>query len=154
TIAEARRLFKHVDRPNVMIKIPATPAGIPAIEQMIYEGVNINVTLIFALERYVEVTEAYIRGLEHRSYEGQAVTGIASVASFFVSRVDTLVDRLLDERIGQESDPAHREALRALQGRAAIANARLAYQRYEQIFHGDRFKELLALGAAPQRCLW
>src|SRR5262249_53080895 len=111
TIAEARRLFKHVDRPNVMIKIPATPAGLPAIEQMIYEGVNINVTLIFALERYVEVTEAYIRGLEHRSYEGQAVTGIASVASFFVSRVDTLVDRLLDERIGQESDPAHREAL-------------------------------------------
>ncbi|HEV8194264.1 MAG TPA: bifunctional transaldolase/phosoglucose isomerase [Ktedonobacterales bacterium] len=154
TIAEARRLFKHVDRPNVMIKIPATPEGIPAIEQMIYEGVNINVTLIFSLDRYVEVTEAYIRGLEHRSREGQPVTGIASVASFFVSRVDTLVDKLLDEKINQESDPERRQALDALHGRAAIANARLAYEKYQRIFNGERFKDLRAQGAAPQRCLW
>ncbi len=154
TIAEARRLFKQVDRPNVMIKIPATPEGIPAIEQTIYEGVNINVTLIFSLERYVEVTEAYIRGLEHRLHEGLPVTGIASVASFFVSRVDTLVDKLLEEKIGQESDPERQDFLRGLEGRAAIANARLAYEKYKQIFHGDRFKDLLAKGAAPQRCLW
>jgi transaldolase/glucose-6-phosphate isomerase len=154
TIAEARRLFKHVDRPNVMIKIPATPEGIPAIEQMIYEGVNINVTLIFSLERYAEVAEAYIRGLEHRAQEGLPVKGIASVASFFVSRVDTLVDKLLDERVGQESDPARREELGALHGRAAIANARLAYEKYQHIFHGDRFQDLLSQGAATQRCLW
>jgi transaldolase / glucose-6-phosphate isomerase len=154
TIAEARRLFKRANRPNVMIKIPATPEGIPAIEQMIYEGVNINVTLIFALDRYVEVTVAYIRGLEHRSGEGQPVKGIASVASFFVSRVDTLVDKLLDEKIGQESDVERQQTLGALHGRAAIANARLAYEKYQQIFHGDRFKDLLAQGAAPQRCLW
>ena len=154
TIAEARTLAKQANRPNVMIKIPATSEGLPAIEEMIYEGVNINVTLIFSLERYEQVTEAYIRGLEHRMRDGRPVNGIASVASFFVSRVDTLVDKLLDEKIAAASDDATKDELRSLQGKAAIANARLAYAKYTNIFHGDRFAALRERGAAPQRCLW
>jgi transaldolase / glucose-6-phosphate isomerase len=154
TISEARRLHKLVGRPNIMVKIPATLEGLPAIEEMIYEGVNINITLIFALDVYERVTEAYIRGLENRLREGLPVAGIASVASFFVSRVDTLVDRLLDEKIAAESDPERQQELRDLQGKAAIANARLAYQKYLEIFHGDRFARLRVEGAAPQRCLW
>ena len=154
TIAEARHLFHRVSRPNVMIKIPATEEGLPAIEQMIYEGVNINVTLIFSLDRYERVAEAYIRGLDHRRRDGQRVTGIASVASFFVSRVDTLVDKLLDEKIAATHDDSEKEALRALQGKAAIANARLAYEKYRDIFHGPRFAKLRDAGARPQRCLW
>jgi transaldolase / glucose-6-phosphate isomerase len=154
TIAEARHLFQKVARPNVMIKIPATEEGLPAIEQMIYEGVNINVTLIFALDRYAAVAEAFIRGLEHRLREGQPVTDIASVASFFVSRVDTLVDKLLDEQHGQTQDASRQEEIHALHGTAAIANARLAYQKYQEIFHGERFAQLRDRGAKPQRCLW
>ncbi len=154
TITEARRLFARVNRPNVMIKIPATAEGMPAIEEMIYEGVNINVTLIFALEAYERVTEAYIHGLERRVAEGKPVQDIASVASFFVSRVDTLVDKQLDAKIAAASDDAERERVRGLQGKAAIANARLAYERYGAIFHGERFAALLAAGARPQRCLW
>jgi transaldolase/glucose-6-phosphate isomerase len=154
TISEARRLHKLVDRPNIMVKIPATREGLPAIEEMIYEGVNINITLIFALEVYEQVIEAYIRGLEHRLREGLPVAGIASVASFFVSRVDTLVDKQLDEKIATESDSERQQELRGLQGKAAIANARLAYQKYQDIFHGDRFARLREEGAAPQRCLW
>jgi transaldolase len=154
TISEARRLHKLVDRPNIMVKIPATREGLPAIEEMIYEGVNINITLIFALEIYEQVAEAYIRGLEHRMREGLPVAGIASVASFFVSRVDTLVDKQLDEKIAAESDSERQQELRGLQGKAAIANARLAYQKYQEIFHGDRFARLREEGATPQRCLW
>jgi len=154
TISEARRLHKLVDRPNIMVKIPATREGLPAIEEMIYEGVNINITLIFALEVYEQVIEAYIRGLEHRLREGLPVAGIASVASFFVSRVDTLVDKQLGEKIATESDSERQQELRGLQGKAAIANARLAYQKYQDIFHGDRFARLREEGAAPQRCLW
>jgi transaldolase / glucose-6-phosphate isomerase len=155
TISEARHLFHKVDRPNVMIKIPATAEGLPAIEQMIYEGVNINVTLIFALEVYILVAEAFIRGLEHRHKDGLPLSGIASVASFFVSRVDTLTDKLLEEKIGKLSQDAVQTArLKSLLGTAAIANARLAYDRYKQIFHGDRFAALRERGAAPQRCLW
>ena len=154
TISEARRLHKLVDRPNIMVKIPATEEGLPAIEEMIYEGVNINITLIFALDVYERIVEAYIRGLEHRLREGLPVTGIASVASFFVSRVDTLVDQHLDEKIAAESDPARQQELRDLQGKAAIANARLAYQKYLEVFHGDRFARLRDEGAGPQRCLW
>ncbi len=154
TIAETRRLFARVNRPNVMIKIPATAEGLPAIEEMIYEGVNINVTLIFALDVYERVTEAYIRGLERRAAEGKPVQDIASVASFFVSRVDTLVDKQLDAKIAAATEDAERERLRALQGKAAIANARLAYEKYGAIFHGERFASLLAAGARPQRCLW
>jgi transaldolase / glucose-6-phosphate isomerase len=154
TISEARRLHKLVDRPNILVKIPATSEGLPAIEEMIYEGVNINITLIFALDVYERVAEAYIRGLEHRLREGLPVTNIASVASFFVSRVDTMVDKQLDAKIAQESDPTRQQELRDLQGKAAIANARLAYQKYHEIFHGERFARLRELGAAPQRCLW
>ncbi len=154
TISEARRLHKLVGRPNIMVKIPATREGLPAIEEMIYEGVNINITLIFALEVYELVTEAYISGLEHRLREGLPVAGIASVASFFVSRVDTLVDKQLDEMIAAESDPQRQQELRDLQGKAAIANARLAYQKYQEIFQGDRFARLREQGATPQRCLW
>ncbi len=154
TISEARRLFKAVDRPNVMVKIPATEEGLPAIEQMIYEGVNINVTLIFALDRYEAVAEAFIRGLEHRRREDQPVENIASVASFFVSRVDTLVDRLLDQQIAATSDETRKGVLQSLQGKAAIANARLAYQKYLDIFHGDRFNALRSERAQHQRCLW
>ncbi|MFI5273029.1 MAG: bifunctional transaldolase/phosoglucose isomerase [Ktedonobacterales bacterium] len=154
TIAEARRLFEVVGRPNVMVKIPATEEGLPAIEQMIYEGVNINVTLIFSLDRYEAVTEAFIRGLEHRRRENQPVTDIASVASFFVSRVDTLVDAQLDERIAATGDTSKQQELRSLEGKAAIANARLAYQKYGDIFHGERFAALAAEHAQTQRCLW
>ncbi|HZC04035.1 MAG TPA: transaldolase, partial [Ktedonobacterales bacterium] len=154
TIADAGRLFADVNRPNVMIKIPATAEGIPAIEQMIYEGVNINVTLIFSLDVYQQVTEAYIRGLERRKAEGKPVDGIASVASFFVSRVDTMIDKQLDDKISATSDPAEQEKLRELRGKAAIANARLAYEKYEQIFHGERFAALREAGAQTQRCLW
>ena len=154
TIAEARRLFKAVGRPNVMVKIPATEEGLPAIEQMIYEGVNINVTLIFALDRYEAVAEAFIRGLEHRRREDQSVEDIASVASFFVSRVDTLVDKLLDEQIAATGDETRKGVLQSLQGKAAIANARMAYQKYLDIFHGDRFAALRIEHAQYQRCLW
>ena len=154
TIAEARRLWQRVNRPNVMIKIPATAEGIPAIEHMIYEGVNINVTLIFALDVYARVAQAYIRGLELRQQEGQPLEGIASVASFFVSRVDTAVDALLDEQIGATSDQARQAELRDLKGKSAIANAKLAYAAYKDIFRSERFERLRAAGATTQRCLW
>jgi transaldolase len=154
TISEARRLFQTADRPNVFIKIPATAEGMPAIEQMIYEGVNINVTLIFALEVYEQVINAYLSGLERRHAEGKVVTGIASVASFFVSRVDTLVDQQLDAKISSATDDAARDEMNALLGKAAIANAQLAYEKYLDIFHGERFAALQAAGAQPQRCLW
>ncbi len=154
TISEARHLFRSANRPNVFIKIPATPEGIPAIEQMIYEGVNINITLIFALEVHQQVIEAYLHGLERRRTEGKPVTGIASVASFFVSRVDTLVDKQLDALLQKTADPAQQEEIRSLLGTAAIANARLAYQKYKDVFEGPRFTALRAAGAQTQRCLW
>jgi transaldolase len=150
TIAAARDLWGRVDRPNLMIKVPATPAGIPAIEQLIADGLNINVTLIFALSAYETVAEAYIRGLEHRAAAGQTLHN-RSVASFFVSRVDTAVDRLLDERLAQRSDDPE---LRSLLGTAAVANAKLAYEAFERIFRGERFANLRAAGAAVQRPLW
>ena len=142
TIAEARRLWRTVDRPNLMIKVPATAQGIPAIEQLISEGINVNATLMFSLEDYEGVSGAYIRGLE----KCDAPASVASVASFFVSRVDTKVDAAL-EAIGSD------EAL-ALRGRAAVANAKLAYRRFLEIFHGERFAPLAARGARVQRPLW
>jgi len=146
TIAEAQRLHELVDRPNCFVKIPATRAGLPAIEEMIARGRNINVTLIFALGRYSEVVEAYLSGLERLVAAGGDPSGVASVASFFVSRVDTETDKRL-EAIGSE------EAL-ALRGKLAIANAKLAYERYQQTFSGPRWEALEAKGALPQRCLW
>ena len=150
TIAAARYLWDRVERPNLMVKVPATPAGIPAIEQLIADGLNINVTLIFALGAYETVAEAYIRGLERRATAGRPVDN-RSVASFFVSRVDTAVDGLIEQRLTERPDD---EELRSLLGRAAIANAKLAYERFEQIFRGERFAGLLAQGAAVQRPLW
>ena len=144
TIDEAQRLHETIDRPNLFVKIPATEPGLPAIEEMIARGRSINVTLIFSLQRYSEVAEAYIRGLERLVEGGGDPGSVASVASFFVSRVDTEADRRLDEIGGHDE----------LKGKLAVANAKLAYQRYEEIFAGDRWQALEAKGATPQRCLW
>ncbi|HET7759543.1 MAG TPA: transaldolase [Gaiellaceae bacterium] len=144
TIAEAQRLHELVDRPNCYVKIPATKEGLPAIEEMIARGRPINVTLIFSLQRYVEVVEAYLRGLERLVESGGDPGPVASVASFFVSRVDTEADRRLDEA-GAPDD---------LKGKLAVANAKLAYQRYKELFSGARWEALEAKGARAQRCLW
>ena len=144
TIDEARRLHAEIDRPNLFVKIPATKEGLPAIEEMIASGKNINVTLIFSLERYAEVVEAYIRGLERLVESGGDPSQVASVASFFVSRVDTETDKRLDELGGHDE----------LKGKLAIANAKLAYQRYKELFSGERWEALAAKGATTQRCLW
>jgi transaldolase len=144
TIEEAQRLHELIDKQNLFVKIPATEPGLPAIEEMISRGRSINVTLIFSLERYSEVAEAYIRGLERLVEGGGDPSTVVSVASFFVSRVDTEADRRLDE-IGGHDD---------LKGKLAVANAKLAYQRYNEIFAGERWEALAAKGATPQRCLW
>jgi transaldolase/glucose-6-phosphate isomerase len=149
TIVEAQRLFAALDRPNAMIKVPATPEGIPAVRHLIGQGININVTLIFSLEAHRQVMEAYIAGLEDMAQSGGDLSKMASVASFFVSRVDTAVDTLLEERINQ----GHQQA-GALMGKAAIANAKLAYQSFKDAFGGDRFAALQAKGARVQRPLW
>lgn len=154
TLSEARRFWKTVDRPNLMIKIPATPAGIPAIEQALTDGININITLIFSLESYKDVTEAYLSALENRNAEGKDISRIASVASFFVSRVDTLVDKLLDDKIKASSDVSEKEKLAALQGKAAIANARVVYKNFQRVFGSPRFETLKHSGAHVQRPLW
>jgi transaldolase / glucose-6-phosphate isomerase len=152
TISEAQRLWKAVRRPNVMIKIPATKAGLPAIEATIAAGINVNVTLIFSLERYDEVMTAHMKGLRKRQRAGKKVSGIASVASFFVSRVDSLIDKLLDDKIAQ--DYTMEASLAALKGKAAIANAKLAYELFGNRYHGEDFAKLLAAGAQVQRPLW
>ena len=146
TVAEARQLWWLVDRPNLFIKIPATKAGLPAIAQCIAEGISINVTLIFSLERYGEVMEAFLDGLERARAAGRDISRLTSVASFFVSRVDTEIDARLD-KIGTEE-------AKALKGKAAIANARLAYQLYEQVFGTERWAALGGAGGQPQRPLW
>ncbi|HEV7732441.1 MAG TPA: bifunctional transaldolase/phosoglucose isomerase, partial [Candidatus Binatia bacterium] len=153
TVREAKRLWRAVNRPNLMVKIPATPEGIPAIEETIAGGMNVNVTLIFSLQRYDEVMEAYLGGLTRRLEAGMRVDRIASVASFFVSRVDTIVDKQLDERIGGTSGE-QRALLERLRGKAAIAQAKLAYQAFRDKFGGDRFSMLAREGARPQRPLW
>jgi transaldolase len=144
TIDEAQRFHDTIDRGNLYVKIPATKEGLPAIEEMIARGKNINVTLIFGLERYAEVADAYIRGLERLVEAGGDPSRVVSVASFFVSRVDTETDKRLDEIGGHDH----------LEGRLAIANAKLAYQRYKEIFSGPRWDALKAKGGTPQRCLW
>jgi transaldolase len=146
TLARARELWGRLDRPNVFIKIPATSAGIPAIEAAIAEGINVNVTLMFSVDVYREVARAYIAGLRARHERGEDITGIASVASFFVSRVDSKVDKFLEER--------DTRATKEARGRAAIANAKLAYEAFNEIFGGDGFADLRAAGARVQRCLW
>jgi transaldolase / glucose-6-phosphate isomerase len=154
TVAEARRLWKEVSRPNVMIKVPGTAEGIPAFRQLISEGINVNVTLLFAQEVYEKVAEAYIAGLEAFAKRGEDLGRMASVASFFVSRIDTLVDGQIEARIKAAKTPAEQSALRNLQGKVAIANAKLAYQQYKKIFSGPRWKALADRGAQTQRVLW
>lgn len=157
TVAEAQRLFEAVGRPNVMIKIPATPEGIPAIEKTIAAGINVNVTLIFAVENYIQVAEAFIRGLERRLDQGQDVSRIASVASFFLSRIDTLVDKTLENNIHAakiQGDTARVQANNRLRGQIAIASAKVAYKRFQEMFYGERFAHLREAGAWVQRPLW
>jgi transaldolase len=153
TLEEARRLWAKVDRPNVMIKVPATPAGIPAIEQLISEGINVNVTLMFSMEHYVRVAEAYVRGLQARARIGQPLA-VGSVASFFVSRVDSLVDKLIEERLARSADAGEKHDLESLLGKTAIANSRLVYQKFQEIFGGREFLSLKEKGARVQRPLW
>ena len=150
TIAEARRLWKEVARPNIMIKVPATDAGLPAIRQLLGEGININITLLFARSVYRQVAEAYLAALEHLTGAGGDPRRVASVASFFVSRIDTEVDKRIDEKIGQQPDAA----LAALRGKIAIANAKLAYEDYKKLFSGPRWQRLVDRGARVQRLLW
>ena len=152
TIEAARRLWKTVDRPNIMIKIPGTPEGVPAIRQCLSEGININITLLFGIGSYTDVAHAYLDALRERMKRGEDVSRIASVASFFLSRVDTNVDKTLEAKIGAAEGVA--SAIRPLLGQAAIANAKLAYERYQEIFLGSEFADLKAAGARPQRCLW
>ena len=152
TIAEARKLWAAVDRPNLMIKIPGTPAGAPAISATIAAGINVNVTLLFALDAYIRVAEAYATGLEERVRHGQPIEHIASVASFFVSRIDTMIDKQIDDRV--KAGDADADALKALRGKVAIANAKQAYAWYQDFIRSDRWQALAAKGAQPQRLLW
>lgn len=153
TITMAHDLFDRVGRPNIFVKIPATDEGLPAIEQCIADGININITLMFSVQVYEDVARAYIRGLRRRMQQGTPID-IASVASFFVSRVDTVVDKMLDQKIAAAGDPAERQRLQKLQGTAAIANAKIAYQSFLRIFNEPEFAELRQQGARVQRCLW
>jgi len=152
TRIQTRRLWDEVNRPNLMVKIPGTAEGVPVIAEMIGEGRNINITLLFSIASYERVAWAYIEGLEKRHAAGQPIDRIASVASFFVSRVDTLVDKMLDEKIA--SDPGIAAKYEALKGKIAVANAKLAYAKYQEIFGSDRFAKLKSAGARPQRPLW
>ena len=153
TVAEARRLWNTVSRDNLLIKVPGTPEGVPAIEQLIGEGISVNVTLLFAREAYEQVAQAYIRGLATAAAGGRDVGRIASVASFFISRIDTLVDDTIEKRL-ETADEAAKDRLRALKGKVAIANARLTYRRYKEIMQGEGWQALAGKGARPQRLLW
>jgi transaldolase len=152
TIGEARRLWGALDRPNVFIKVPATAEGLPAIQELIGEGINVNVTLLFGLSRYRQVAEAYLAGLEARASQGQPLKRVASVASFFVSRIDSLVDPLLEQLVEQGGDAA--DLAKEAHGQVAVASAKMAYQAYKGLFGGDRFRTLAAAGARVQRLLW
>jgi transaldolase len=154
TIEEARRLWKAVNRENVMIKVPGTAEGLPAIRQLIGEGININVTLLFAQEVYEKVAEAYIAGLEDLARRGGNLKKMASVASFFISRIDTLVDSMIDEKLKTTTDSQQQTLLKSLKGKVAIANGKLTYQRYQVIFSGSRWDALASKGAQTQRVLW
>jgi len=154
TIAEARKLWGLLDRPNPMIKIPGTPEGLPAIEESLVAGLNINITLLFSVDAYEAVAHAYIRALRRRADAGQPIDRIASVASFFVSRIDTETDKRIEAKLKDETDPARRAKLEGLLGKAAIANAKNAYAVYQRIFHGPEFAALKAKGAHVQRVLW
>ncbi len=153
TLEEARRLWKAVDRPNLMVKVPATVVGFDTIKQLISEGININVTLLFSQESYRKVAEAFVAGLEKRAEEGKELSHVASVASFFVSRIDSLIDSQIDEKM-KTAESEDKKILESLRGKVAIANAKLAYQAYEEIFSGARWEKLEAKAAQTQRVLW
>jgi transaldolase len=152
TVAEARRLWASVGRPNIFIKVPGTREGLPAIRQLISEGINVNVTLLFGLPRYREVTGAYIGGLKDRAAGGKEIRSVASVASFFLSRIDVLVDPLLERRMKEGSGQA--AEAKNLRGKMAVASAKIAYQMYREIFKDGAFRDLASRGAQPQRVLW
>src|SRR5574341_1903296 len=154
TIDEARRLWRAVGRDNVMIKVPGTPEGIPAIKQLIGEGINVNVTLLFSQQTYERVVEAYIAGLETRAVRGGDLSRVASVASFFVSRIDTAVDAIAAARLKSATSATERSLLQSIVGKIAIANAKLTYQRYKALFRGTRWEALARKGAQTQRVLW
>jgi len=154
TIEEARRLWKAVGRPNVMIKVPGTKEGLPAIRQLLEEGLNINITLLFAQSVYEQVADIYFEALEVRVKKGQDISHMASVASFFVSRIDTLIDTLIDRKLESVTDRSPRELLTGLQGKVAIANARLTYRKYLELVATNRWKALASKGAGTQRLLW
>lgn len=154
TIAEARRYAQAIDRPNLMIKIPGTPEGLPAVTQVIREGISVNVTLLFAVESYIQTAWAYIEGLEARVAQGESVERIESVASFFLSRIDSSIDAQLDRLIAATTEADRKAQLEAAKGQVAIANAKLAYQEYQAILQSDRWQALAAKGARMQRLLW
>ena len=154
TIREARRYFKTLARPNLMIKIPGTPEGLVAVEQAIAEGINVNVTLLFSVQSYVDTAWAYIGGLEKFAESGGDVSKVASVASFFISRIDAKIDALFDKLAAATDDADKKQKLEAAKGSVAIANAKMAYQEYEKIMASDRWKALVAKGAQEQRLLW
>ena len=154
TIDEVHRLWKSVNRPNVMIKIPGTPEGLPAIRQCLEEGININITLLFAQSAYEKVAEAFLSALEARAVKGLDISHIASVASFFVSRIDTLVDNTIDQKLKTAKDAGQKALLESLRGKVAIANARETYEKYQKLFGGSRWKALSSKGAQTQRLLW
>lgn len=154
TVAEARRLWYAVKRPNLMIKVPGTRAGFGAVRTLLTEGINVNVTLLFSRGAYAKVVEQYVAAIRTRHDRGEPIDRVASVASFFVSRIDSLVDQLLESRIEATGSAAERERLRALEGRIAIANAKLAYRHYESVIESDAWRRLAEAGARPQRLLW
>jgi transaldolase/glucose-6-phosphate isomerase len=154
SLEEARRLWKAVGRENIMIKIPGTAEGLPAIQQALSEGININITLLFAQEVYVKVAEAYIAGLEQFAKNGGDVSRMASVASFFISRIDSAVDAIIDAKLKASKDALEQELLKSIQGKVAIANGKQTYEKYQEIFGTDRWKALAAKGAQTQRVLW
>jgi transaldolase/glucose-6-phosphate isomerase len=154
TIDEARRLWKAVNRPNVMIKVPATKEGVPAIRTLLAEGLNINITLLFAQSAYESVAEAFLAALEERAKKNLDISHIASVASFFVSRIDTLIDGRIDEMLKTEKDAGKKAKLESVHGKIAIANAKLTYKKYQELFSGPRWNALAAKGAQTQRLLW
>lgn len=153
TILEARRYYKTIDRPNLMIKIPGTPEGLPAVEQAITDGMSVNVTLLFSVQSYIDTAWAYIRGLEARAAAGKDISKISSVASFFLSRIDSNIDGHIDRKL-ESASPESKAKLEAIKGKVAIANAKIAYQKYKEIFSGDRWEALATKGAKVQRLLW
>jgi transaldolase len=154
TIDQARRYYREINRPNLMIKIPGTAEGLPAVEQVISEGISVNVTLLFSVRSYVDTAWAYIRGLEKRAENGDDISNISSVASFFLSRIDSNIDAQIDAKLKTTTDAAVAQKLEAIKGKVAIANAKIAYQEYKKIVESDRWKALAAKGARVQRLLW